>query len=378
MDAGLKRRGEVPDVGSSPLSFRELFGLDEALPFTCIPDALDDAMTALGLSDGARQTLRCYYRYARMSAHHAQVTPAGEIRVWPSEKTLSRLRGLTGRQIQRHRRELAELGIIRTEVTRRGQTDNTYLKPMSRLYEELRVRGGIQERMSELHPDAYHSKVVPIEFAIRDKNVALRSDKNVGLMKKKMEEEETALAGVPTCTDEDFENWLEEMQERTKALLAAADGAKQKNSEAAEHQRNKPRSLKMGGGAKKAPATEERRTSAPEMLKEMRGRMSLTMPGYQPPVGMKELGQMRTLLEQHGEDAVRTAMQWITTPENWKKLRQVCNINSQVPTVGVLLGFQATIFPLALDPSKSLTGPKRSGGARLETEEAPKEVLGSF
>jgi hypothetical protein len=145
-----------------------------------------------------------------------------------------------------------------------------------------------------------------------------------------------------------------------KILEKAMEDALEQGRLARESRKKPQRNRKKPGMAK-----EDR---APELCEYLRWKIKSTLGSlYQPHAGAKEWGQMRKLRDQQGGPNVRKVIDWITIPENWQKVRRECGLTAGVPTAGILLGFQASIFPMALDEKIE----KRSGAV------APRESEGS-
>lgn len=377
-EASLLQGGEPVERSSPCVSFQELFGLADGDPYVSMTDTLSDALTAIGVSDGARETLRCYYRYARMSVLHGQVTEEGDIRVWPRQEKVARFRGITVRQLRRHMDELEKLELVRREVTPRGLTNNVYLKPMGKLLRELLERPGVRERMRELNPDAHDEKVVSIEALQADRNVPMQEDKNVRLMKMETErkrKETTPSAGAGE-DEAQFVDWMDEQMDRTKVLFEAMRSARAQNEVAREKKAAKKPHEKMGGGRKRESslAPEDRASALAEYL---RNRIKSGLESvYQPTITEKDLKHLKDLRNELGGDTLRKVIDFITEPDRWARVRRECRINTRVPTPGVLYGFRATIVPMALQGDQP-EAPRRSGHARTEASAAD-DILGSF
>lgn len=362
----IPRAGEAGSemaTASPDLSFRSFYNVEGA-PFVQTSLPLMRAFTAVGLSDAAKVTFDVLWlEWGNLSLKNGHVTPEGEVHIWPSFETIGLRRGgLSERTISRHVAELEKVGALRV-VRYSGRKASIFLFRQEELVRRLHEREDVRKRLDE----CFDSKVISLDDYRADKNVRATHDKNVGQEKREVREQRKSPGSATGAaageeSREEFLAWLDEEKMRTHdRLWAKVVEVKQATEKAREEERNKPAHRKLNRGKKAKDSGLKREDDARHLLEYLRTRVKdgLSSP-IQPRVTLEELSKMKMLREAHGAELVRAVIDWITVPENWELVRSQLKLTKGIPTPGVLLAFDSSIFPMALSGGK-----RRSGGAEM-------------
>ena len=314
--------------------FFSLFGED----YHCqVPHRVMDCLGAdIGLSVQERAVFGTLCRWVPVSlTRDAWVEETREAVVWPRAHKVLELMGpgMSRRTYFRTIDRLEELGVIRSRTKAPGP--RMFFIPSM---QELARRLGLSSvGMRGIFPENYDDVTIrlmsttPLDLEERDVEEALETGRDPMAMKK-----------------------------RVDALRAAMDEAAARQKEAAAKQAAKKPSEKMGGGrkAKRKPSKVSARELYDELCVSTRTRLGIAATAA-PTVA--NLAKLRRLRDLHGSDKVLEVIEVITDPEGWEGAKRVCGQDFVSPTPGILLGFQDTLFPWALETRH--TESLRSGGA---------------
>lgn len=243
--------------------------------------------------------------------------------------------GLSRSTVMRHLRCLKDLGAIQRRYV--GRRKVTYVQLPLPLVKALLERPAVVKTLQERYPTVYCAETVQLE-----------------------QEED----------NEEFHAWVAMRKEETRRaihseiakrrydpIMQAVEEAKAKTEAKREYNRTKPAHQRMRKGKKASTMSKE--DHAPQLMTYLRRAIKTHLSNFPPHSTQANIAKIKQLRDRHGAENVRKVIDWITEPAHWARVRRECRISSGVPTPGILLGFDTTIFPMALEADK----PKRSGGA---------------
>jgi DNA-binding transcriptional ArsR family regulator len=298
---------------------------------------LDELFVATGVR---AEVERAYRLLCREATCQGEMTEDGVL-LRVTEEQLSRELRVSDRSARKYLGDLAGLGLLELLPEGRGKAVRLF-EPQVAL-ERLASSPEVAAVLRQMYPERYEAPLVRAYTVFRE------------------------------APDEYLETWVDRrMDDTRRRLLGQAIGdAQQMSAEAAERRRARAVKNAQGRKPKKTTRTTDR---ANDLCEYLRFRIKSSLGSiFQPVTTQKDLSLMKRLRDSQGVDAVRQAIDYVTIPVNWNRLRQRCRLTSEVPTVGVLWGFKETIFPLAMDA----TTPKRSGGA-VSGADAAEGDLDSF
>jgi hypothetical protein len=287
-------------------------------------DLVTDTFRAVGISDTTIMVYQTLLRYVKMSQQRGHTNLRGETRIWPSKAKLSRMRDMSERSLSSHLTVLEKYQVVRREPAGSAPSDDLWVSEPSRFLPGLLKMDGVREKLA-LMSDSYDDKVTTL---------GVRVDRNE-LLKQALQQAQTANA-------ETHEKRLDREKQRREAIRQTSKPARKKNE-----------------------------PTAPELCLMLANRTKSELERIAPPITKKDWGQMARLRDHYGAEAVQKAIEYLTVPVNWEKIRRAGRISALVPTVGILDGYKATIFPLSEERPQA---PRRSGGADLM--DADDEILG--
>lgn len=324
--------------GREPPALSEVFGEEPCIP---LPRRLRKYLRIL-VSDPASMTFLALLEYAQRSVHSGEVEE-GWVRIWPKKERIQREEGFGHDAINRHLRELEEVGAIRREQAGKAN-GNIFIRYLPLLADELETHPLVIAQMNarfELDLAKVHHITLP-ESA---------SDPQVGEYGR----------------TEEFQEWMEAQKEMTQSkhfgrqsdLLRTIAESKQRTAERREVQKKKPASQKLGKGKKNKDAipVKDRGPYLTRLFRE-----GVEAMGLVPEQDSNKLWAiMARLRTAHGGDAVRQMIEFFTSEAGWEEAkRAIWQLrDALVPRVGDLSRFDAEIRTLAEQRQK----PKRSGGA---------------
>lgn len=308
----VRRGGESKDIGSPPLFDRDTWRV----------------LVAAGAEEG---TVNLYYYLLDSD------TPAEGEWKWATSATMAELASEFGvSEVTLHRRlaQLIDLGAVRRQ--RHGRAKATFVRTPYALVHSLLERPEVLDTLVRRFPEQY----------------------SVGAWEERTREEDLAMQRWTVMQKEKTrQNLFSKIAQRKSGPVAESiEAAKRMTEEKRAYNRSKPNHLRMGRKGEAGLAKEDR---APQLLAYLRRAVQQHLSNFPPPETKENVGKMRYLRDRHGAETVRAVIDWVVQPTNWAQVRRRCGISSAVPTPGVLLGFDTTIFPMALESNR----PKRSGGA---------------
>ena len=314
------------------------FPLDKFIPSNEQQIELTKALLAASVPDVVHATLTLLYGRIPSDLKSSLVDDEGRIVLVMSKKMFATMRRASNRAVTRHLEKLQEVGVI----------DFPNLDPSSHSWKVAVYPAHVAYKRVLGNPGVMaHLSSIPREATPLSRNSTSSS----------ASEAESNTSNEPT----DAREWIESRKEKTRELLQnAREEAGDRTSRAGIR-----RASSMYSGMKqtrnKNPTP---RADTPAGVGEyLRSRIKSGLGSvYQLNITQKDLALLKTLIADNGADNVRRGIDYATEKTSWGRLRKRCRIKSEVPTVGVLCGFGATIFPLALQGGIEKPA-RRSGGA---------------
>jgi hypothetical protein len=232
---------------------------------------------------------------------------------------------------------------------RREGRDDLMLVPMKKLYRRLTERPGVREKIITMSPD-------------RDEKVLSLVDSPSGKTQDTSCPEPDTHGREPVTSGLIYRT-MGDLNERMELDVPMRNKKEYLSTiiELSNKETNTVRTRRLERDSSPPKVKKDRSKTAAGMGEYLRSRVKGSLESvYQPTITKQDLALLKKLKDETDAETVIKVIDFVTTPDHWKKFRKKCRINSMVPTVSVIWGFRATLIPMALGQQD---GPRRSGGA---------------